>query len=386
MRNVTKAALMGLLLLLSAAPVAAELPADTEVVTGDWQGALYAMYVPAAWNGDLVLYAHGWVEPNLPIALPAGPYLEALRDMLLVDGYAIAYSSYSENGWAVREGFKETDHLLPLFRSTFAPPDRVYVVGQSMGGLVAVMLAEKNHQKVDGALPICGAVGGATMAFDYITDDRVLFDAYYPGIVPGEPLDIPDGIDPIADVFVPALVAMYGDPFRAVELGSVVELGLVAADFTELADSIAIGLWFNVVGTGDLMDRCRGVFFDNSEGYSHPDPPVIDPPIIDEDTLNATVEHYTLDRNCISYLKNWYEPSGLLRIPVLSLHEARDPVVAIKHELEFASRVAANYSSDLLVQRTKDAWGHCENFTAAETKAAFDELVLWVEEGVRPTP
>jgi len=179
---------------------------------------------------------------------------------------------------------------------------------------------------------------------------------------------------------------MYTEPPSAVELGSVVELGLFANDFVELTDSIAIGLWFNVVETDDMLDRCRGSFFDNTEGYSFPDPPVFDPPILDETTLNAVVEHHTIDQNCFSYMKNWYEPSGMLRIPILTLHEARDPVVPIKHEWEFAVRVAASYASDRLVQRTKDGWGHCENFSAVETKDAFDELVLWVEEGVKPAP
>ena len=33
-------------------------------------GAQYAMFVPAAWNGRLVLWAHGFVDPDAPIALP----------------------------------------------------------------------------------------------------------------------------------------------------------------------------------------------------------------------------------------------------------------------------------------------------------------------------
>jgi hypothetical protein len=140
------------------------------------------------------------------------------------------------------------------------------------------------------------------------------------------------------------------------------------------------------MATDDLMDRCRGSFFDNTEGYSHPSPPVFDPPILDEVTLDGMIEHHTMDQNCYAYLKNWYEPDGNLRIPVLTLHESRDGVVPIKHEWEYASRVAAQGRSEWLVQRTKDVWGHCENFSAVETKEAFDELVLWAEQGVRPEP
>lgn len=370
--------------LLVATGISAALPPDTEVVTGEWQGALYAIYVPASWNGSLVLYTHGYVAPNEPIALPTN--IGDFRDLLLEDGYAVAYSSYSENGWAVREGFKETEHLLPLFRSSFGSPSSVYVIGHSMGGLIAVMLAEKHHGKFDGALPICGAIGGAVMATDYVTEVRVLFDAYYPGVIPGGALDIPEGIDVTWDVVVPAYGAIFSDPPSAVEMSAIEELGMYWSDVFELADSTITGLWFNVTATDDMMDRCKGVFFDNTEGYTHSLPLIYDPPILDEVTLNSVVEHYTIDKNCYAYLKNWYEPDGNLRIPVLTLHERRDPAAPIKNELEYASRVAAQGSSDWLVQRTEDAWGHCVNFSAADVKGAFDELVLWAELGVKPAP
>jgi pimeloyl-ACP methyl ester carboxylesterase len=372
--------------LLGATGISAALPPDTEVVTGEWQGALYAMYVPASWNGSLALYAHGYVAPNEPIAMPSLFHIDEFRDMLLEDGYAVAYSSYSENGLAVRGGFKETEHLLPLFRSSFGSPSSVYVIGHSMGGLIAVMLAEKHHGKYDGALPICGIVGGGVMAIDYVTEVRILFDAYYPGVIPGGALDIPEAIDVTDDVVVPVFGAIFTDPLPAMEMSSVEELGMYWADVPELADSTVTGLWFNVTATDDVLGRCKGIFFDNTEGYTHPSTPVFDPPILDEVTLNSVVEHYTIDKNCYAYLKNWYEPDGNLRIPVLTLHESRDPAAPIKHELDYASQVAAQGSSDWLVQRTKDAYGHCVNFSAVEVKGAFDELVLWAEQGVKPLP
>ena len=86
-------------------------------------GAQYAMFVPAAWNGRLVLWAHGFVDPEAPIALPdalppdVAPWLVELRESLLAAGYAVAYSSYAENGWAVKDGAERTHELQGLFRS-----------------------------------------------------------------------------------------------------------------------------------------------------------------------------------------------------------------------------------------------------------------------------
>lgn len=43
----------------------------TEVVDGEHgPGARYAIYRPAEWNGRLVVYAHGFIDPAAPVALP----------------------------------------------------------------------------------------------------------------------------------------------------------------------------------------------------------------------------------------------------------------------------------------------------------------------------
>ena len=52
-------------------------------------------------------------------------------------------------------------------------------------------------------------------------------------------------------------------------------------------------------------------------------------------------------------------------------------------EQYYAADVAANRRSELLVQRAIRAIGHCE-FSPIEVRTAFDDLVAWVEDGVRP--
>jgi hypothetical protein len=65
-------------------------------VTGEiGPGALYEVSIPENWNGDLVLYAHGYRFREAPVALPN---IDELRDGLLGLGFGVAYSSYSENG------------------------------------------------------------------------------------------------------------------------------------------------------------------------------------------------------------------------------------------------------------------------------------------------
>ena len=112
--------------------------AAREVVGLDTTGAQYALFLPYNWNGDLVVYAHGFFDPAAPIALPdaapvdVAPWVAELRERLLQAGYAVAYSSFSENGWAVDNGAQRTRELRPLFTHYFKyKPDRTFVIGRS---------------------------------------------------------------------------------------------------------------------------------------------------------------------------------------------------------------------------------------------------------------
>src|SRR6516162_3011371 len=80
-------------------------------------GSIYGIDLPASWNGDLVVYAHGYVPPFLPVMLPTEG--AGLRQRLLGEGYALAYSSYSENGFDVRDAAQRTAQLSSIFASRF---------------------------------------------------------------------------------------------------------------------------------------------------------------------------------------------------------------------------------------------------------------------------
>jgi hypothetical protein len=71
------------------------------------------------------------------------------------------------------------------------------------------------------------------------------------------------------------------------------------------------------------------------------------------------------------------------RIPVLTLHTIGDLFVPFSMEQYYAARVAAHGQSRLLVQRAIRGVGHCD-FTQAELRAGFSDLVSWVRRGDRP--
>src|SRR5262245_41409162 len=129
-------------------------------------GALYRLDVPEHWNGDLVIYVHGYTEESgAPVALPAIDYL---RGPLLARGFALATSSFSSNGYALKEGFTQSHQLRGLFTSKFAVPRRTLVVGQSLGGIIALKLAETYPEQYDGAMFGCGVIGGTRSEITFV--------------------------------------------------------------------------------------------------------------------------------------------------------------------------------------------------------------------------
>src|SRR5689334_5474874 len=113
------------------------------VVTGETgPGSRYAFYVPNDWNGSVVYYAHGIRLPSAPVDLDVGDGFDAFRDALGARHYAVALSSFDENGFAVKDGAQRTHQLRGLFASQFGKPVRSYLAGMSLGGLMVESLAE----------------------------------------------------------------------------------------------------------------------------------------------------------------------------------------------------------------------------------------------------
>ena len=106
--------------------------------------ALYAFFVPTNWNGDVVYYAHGIVDAALPVALPTGDGFPDLRDALGQLGYAVAYSSFSENGWAVKDGVESTHQLREVFAKSVGKLV-CHPVAEILAGCVATDVHQGEH-------------------------------------------------------------------------------------------------------------------------------------------------------------------------------------------------------------------------------------------------
>ena len=125
-----RARVFGLLLLLVFG-IAGQARAQNQVVDGRFGLALYGLVRPPNWNGTLLIYAHGFVPTSAPVALPEEADL--FISLVAPQGVAVAFTSYSENGWVVKDGAQRTHQLLGIFASKFGTPSHVYIGGASMG-------------------------------------------------------------------------------------------------------------------------------------------------------------------------------------------------------------------------------------------------------------
>lgn len=352
-------------------------PAHFEGSTGP--GSIYTLDVPADWNHELVVYAHGIVVPaELPVQLPdVGP----LRDLLLGQGYAVAISSFDENGYALKDGAQRTHQLTGLFTARFGAPQRVYLAGTSLGGLIALKLAETYPGQYAGCLSVAGPLGGTLAELDYIGTVRVLFDYFYPGVLPGTMYQVPPITDFNRQVVGPVVAAITARPDRAMALALLMEGRLPFANSQELVASILNALSFQLLCGNDFFDRTHGhESFDNSgKQYTGALPPEM------LAAVNSGVTRYRASPSAVNYFSRYYTPTGDLQVPLLTLHNSRDPFVPASHETAYGSLVAQAGRTDKLVQRVRSSYGHT-TFTPAEIAAAFHDLAAWIGTGEKPLP
>ena len=335
---------------------------------GTVDGALTRVCFPAEWNGGLIVYAHGYVDPQAPLAVPenalGGTPVDELVNAL---GYAYAATSYRANGLVADVAVDDIVALEELVRRTVRPePARVYVVGVSEGALAATLTVEQKPERFTGALAACGPIGDFVRQIDYLNDVRVVFDYFFPGVLPGPPEDPPSVlVNGWTSTYAPAVAeAVEGDPERAAELAAVTGIPAAGLDAAALAQTVVDLLRYNVRGSSDAQVRLGGQAYDNAErvyvGSS------------DDAALNAGVERFTADAEARAALAR-FETSGDPAVPLSIIHTTGDPIVPFFHQPVYEEKVIAAGAAGRLARRDVERFGHC-TFTSTEILASFGEL------------
>ena len=153
---------------------------STNTLTGTIGGANYLIQVPANWNGTLLLYSHGYVFPGSPLT-PHDASDSLTGGALLQQGYALAGSSYSRNGWALQQAFHDQFALLDFFNTTCGRPARTIPWGDSLGGIITAGLVQLDPQRFAGAMPLCGVLAGGIGTWNQALDSSFAFDTLLAG-------------------------------------------------------------------------------------------------------------------------------------------------------------------------------------------------------------
>jgi hypothetical protein len=229
-------------------------------------GALYQLCFPPTWNGDVVYWAHGYVDPSEPVQLPndaiGGTPVAAIVTGL---GYGYATTSYRANGLIADKAVDDLN-LLAATVAGIAPQHGLdLLVGASEGGLSTMLAMEQGGSLFEGGLSTCGPVGSFRGQIDYLGDFRVVFDYFFPNVIPGSAISIPPAV--IANwesVYVPTILAtLQANPAKTQQLLKVTRAPIDAADPTTIGQTVIGLLWYNVHGTNDAVARLGGNPFDN---------------------------------------------------------------------------------------------------------------------------
>jgi len=329
----------------------------------------------ANWNGHLVVYAHGYVAPQLDPNLPVeelGRYPD-LINILLYNGYAFATTSYQKNGYAVEQAGKDLNALVRHFKTHVLPNagllQKVFVVGASEGGVITTMLVEKHPGIYDGGLAMCGPIGGMPAQIQYLADFRVVFDAFFPNVFDFGVTNVPEDAWLNWDSYEANIpIALASEPVATSQLFSVTRAAFDPFDPTSYGTTTLGILFYSIWGTNDMIDTAGGMPYDNQD--------TLYTGSLDDAALNAGVERVESDGRARAYARRAYQPTGELERPLVTLHNTADPVVPYWHEGLYYERAAASglffpIPGELLEQ----SYGHCE-FSAEEVLGAFNELLV----------
>jgi len=346
-------------------------------IFGKYDGGLYRLEIPEKWNGELVLFAHGFVTN----AGPAGSTLRVnnhrFREHLVNEGFAWAASSYRCNGYVPGQGLMDTMALSELFKQSNAgrAPERTYLTGESMGGHVTLLGMQEFPTAFAGGLAMCPAgpelfdyYAAMSAAAEVVTGlqfhaDAIQQDALKMADVLGKPPDYTEKGRQLASIQVQ--VSGGPRPFAAD--------GLAARFLANMATSAAA-----LVGSTTPLNRAvdtAHIKYSIGDGLG-----------LTAEAINSRARRKTGDPEVRSANGPYEEIvpfDGRIERPLLTMHGTGDLYVPIFLEQTLKRAVAAAGNDGLLVQRIYRIGAHCQ-FSQPEMIKAFDALAKWVRQGTKP--
>lgn len=338
--------------------------AQPQLETGTLGAAPYRIEVPADWNGELVVYTHGYeLTDGKPFPFEA-TYQKRIRDGFVSRGFAYLQSGYAKEGWAVKEGLEDTEALRRHFVAAHGEPKKTWITGHSMGGLIATVALERQPDVYAGGLALCPALAPAAEFFEENLFDLLAAFDFLAGRAAG--------IAPLTD----SKWALASAEATAAALAkNPAAARILAGRFALRADDLPWLLAFYQPIWKELVERAGGIPVDNRNtlyaGFG------------DDPAMNRGVARVAGDPAAERYLQQYASPTGRLSDPLVVLHTTYDPIVPPVVASRYDQLATAEGNRDRVRYRFVEADGHC-NFTSEETQKAFDLLRDWAASGKAP--
>ncbi|MGD8428177.1 MAG: alpha/beta hydrolase [Balneolaceae bacterium] len=346
--------------------------------------SIYNYNAPEGWR-DLVVYAHGYVDPQKELEAPndqieGTPVSEIIAEL----GMAYATTSYPHNGLNGPEAVDDLVNLVNEFIAEKGPPRHVYLVGVSEGALISTLAVEEHPETFSGGLAGCGPVGNFQKQLNYFGDFHVLFNYFFPNIEVGSPIGVPETVinswgkendsfqDDIKD-------AVANHPKIAITLLNVANVPVQdPGNIEELQTTILDLLRYNVLATNDAIERLGGEPFEDTPFDNTPRYYTGTGSFRGDLRLNRKVERFEASNKLLSTVNQEFQTSGDLENPLVTTHTSGDQEIPYWHEPIYRFK-AFKEGSSLLHSNLPilGRYGHC-NFKLSELLTGFGLMVFKV--------
>jgi hypothetical protein len=355
-------------------------------------GSIYRFCLPPGWDGKgLLVYAHGYIWFNEPLTIPHRHicFGEAINETCINDvvndlGVAFATTSYPTNGLAVLPAVDDVANLVRVFSDTYGSPETTLIAGVSEGGLVTTLAMERLPHVFDGGLAACGPIGSWVEQINFLGDFRVLFDYFFPNLLPSDVITIPNWLidqwtnhDYFANVVEP-VIFNPANAFSLTQLLTTSSLPYMPSVTHTIWTAVRDAMAYNVMATNNAMEKLGGNPFDNiGRVYSGS---------ADDVALNAGVRRFSADPAALAEMQK-YETSGWLTRPLVTLHTSRDQQVPQWHESLYRQKVLAIHSWMWHIDQPVpvDGYGHCNFDPTEEVMPAVFALLDLVADPPQPS-
>jgi ankyrin repeat protein/mono/diheme cytochrome c family protein len=344
---------------------------------GRYDGGLYRIEIPDNWNGELVLYAHGYVANQGQNGLTLRVGNHTIREHLVKEGFAWAASSYRCNGYVPGHGLVDTMALVDLFAKSNGgrAPQRTYLTGTSMGGHVTILGLHEFPTAFAGGLAMCPA---GPELFDFYAAVGAAAEA-----ITGVQFK-PDSVQQDTG----KIIEQLGKPPDLTEKGrqlASVEIQISGGPRPFAVDGLASSGRFTSNISGSAL---AGIVTPQNRAVTNAHIKyVVDGGLgLTSDSLNQRVRRKAADPEYRGENTPYEEVApfnGKIERPLLTMHGTGDLFVPIFLQQVLKRAVVSSGNEKLLAQRIYRIAGHC-GFSQAEQIKALDDLVKWVRQGIKP--